>query len=441
MKIFSIIFFTVLLVPIFSAFAEEIDIGKTYWDREIISPNSFAKIIVEDDDMNKKEYPNFADKFTIVVWSDSSPDRIEIELVETGAYSGIFTGKIFVSDSQSEGKKLFASPGDFIYAMYLDTTTPQLNTSSEIIAAAVVKISGEDMSKRLNELDSSMRSNPQSLIPSWIKSNAGWWADGTITDGEFLSGIQFLIENEIITVPQTNVSSETSENVPSWIKSNAGWWADGTITDGDFVDGIQYLIEYGLILIPINHEPEQNISKKPQNTDSKSAEFEAELKKCSEITTTYKRIDCEKPIKKEMTLHTYKTNADRFDLGPVTYYWLGMGSEGNIFEISSTGQAILSIRILAENTSSEIVALNCTSPQICSYDVSDGDKEYKYSGMDFTSGQIALNPGDSREFNMLFGPNIGYGGTKFEYDSSKDYFFRILEPWGDGQIPLNLNEN
>jgi hypothetical protein len=66
---------------------------------------------------------------------------------------------------------------------------------------------------------------------------------------------------------------------------------------------------------------------------------------------------------------------------------------------------------------------------------------FKYSGMDFTSGQIALNPGDSREFNMLFGPNIGYGGTKFEYDSSKDYFFRILEPWGDVQIPLNLNEN
>ena len=97
--------------------------------------------------------------------------------------------------------------------------------------------------------------------------------------------------------------------------------------------------------------------------------------------------------------------------------------------------------ILAENTSSEIVSLNCTSPQICSYDVWDGTMAFKYSGMDFTSGQIALNPGDSREFNILFGPNIGYGGTKFEYDSSKDYFFRILESWGNGEIPLNLNEN
>ena len=86
--------------------------------------------------------------------------------------------------------------------------------------------------------------------------------------------------------------------------------------------------------------------------------------------------------------------------------------------------------MLAENTSSDIVALNCTSPSICSYDVWDGSKSFKYSGMDFTSGQIVLNPDDSREFNILFGPNIGYGGTQFEYDSSKSYIFRINEQFG-----------
>ena len=94
--------------------------------------------------------------------------------------------------------------------------------------------------------------------------------------------------------------------------------------------------------------------------------------------------------------------------------------------------------MLAENTSSEIAALNCTSPQICAYDVWDGSKAFKYSGMDFTSGQIVLNPGDAREFNILFGPNIGYGGTEFEFDSSKDYVFRISEDFGSASIPLNL---
>ena len=139
-----------------------------------------------------------------------------------------------------------------------------------------------------------------------------------------------------------------------------------------------------------------------------------------------------------MTLHTYKMSAEKFDVGPITYYWHGIGSEGNTFETTSSGQAILSIRMLAENTSSETTAINCTSPQICAYDVWNGEKAFKYSGMDFTSGQIVMNPGDSREFNMLFGPNIGYGGTTFEYDSSKDYFFRINEDFGSLAIPLNL---
>ncbi len=42
------------------------------------------------------------------------------------------------------------------------------------------------------------------MIPSWIKNNAGFWADGDIDDATFLNGIEFLIENEII-----NVSSES----------------------------------------------------------------------------------------------------------------------------------------------------------------------------------------------------------------------------------------
>jgi hypothetical protein len=138
-------------------------------------------------------------------------------------------------------------------------------------------------------------------------------------------------------------------------------------------------------------------------------------------------------------LYNYQTNAEHFDLGPITYHWFGVGSEGNGFEITPTGQPILSVRMLAENTSSEITAINCTSPAICNYDVWDGSKSFKYAGMDFTSGQIVMNPGDSREFNILFGPNIGYGGTEFVYDSSKSYEFRINEPFGSFNVPLDLD--
>ena len=94
----------VMLIPLlfFSiplAFSESSNVGDVYWKKEIISSNSFVDIYVHDNDMNKKEYPNFADKFTISVWSDSSPDGLEIQVVETGVFSGIFKGRVFVADS------------------------------------------------------------------------------------------------------------------------------------------------------------------------------------------------------------------------------------------------------------------------------------------------------------------------------------------------------
>jgi len=435
-----VIIFPLLIIVTPLAFADSSNVGTIYWKHDVVSSNSFADIYVKDDDMNKKEYPNFADKFTITVWSDTSPDGLEIQVIENGVYSGIFKGTVYIADSGETAKnQLVSNPGDVLYAKYVDFTLPDGNTS-EIVSAAVVKISGQNMDDLLNTLDPAVRpmTSVQNEIPAWIKNNAGWWADGTISDGEFLSGIEFLIKDGIITVSPTDTSSQTSDAVPAWVKSNAGWWADGTISDGEFVNGIQHLIESGLVSVSTNADTEQMTSAKPKNMDSELAELQAELDKCSEIVTAYKRIDCEKPIKKAMTLHTYKMDAEKFDVGPVTYYWQGIGSEGNEFYITPTGQAILSVRMLAENTSSEITAINCTSPQICAYDAWNGEKAFKYSGMDFTSGQIVMNPGDSKEFNMLFGPNIGYGGTEFEYDSAKEYFFRINEDFGSISIPLNL---
>ena len=86
----------------------------------------------------------------------------------------------------------------------------------------------------------------------------------------------------IIVVPPTTVSSESSEGVPAWVKNNAGWWADGTISDGEFVNGIKHLIKTGLISVSSNAESTQMVSEKPKSDDSKLAALEAELEKCSE---------------------------------------------------------------------------------------------------------------------------------------------------------------
>jgi len=87
-------------------------------------------------------------------------------------------------------------------------------------------------------------------IPSWIKNNARWWADGQIDDNSFVQGLQFLINQGIMKIPSTSQGSGTGSNdIPDWIRNNASWWADDLITDNDFVQGIQYLIEQGIMKI------------------------------------------------------------------------------------------------------------------------------------------------------------------------------------------------
>jgi len=87
----------------------------------------------------------------------------------------------------------------------------------------------------------------QTQIPLWVKNTAKWWSEGQIGDSDFIKGIQYLIQQQIIQVPEISPSSNTVTQIPVWIKNNAGWWANGTINDGDFVKGIQYLIQVKII--------------------------------------------------------------------------------------------------------------------------------------------------------------------------------------------------
>ena len=51
-------------------------------------------------------------------------------------------------------------------------------------------------------------------------------------------------------IPLTTQGSGSGSNeIPSWIKNNAGWWADGSIDDDSFIGGIQFLIEEGIMSI------------------------------------------------------------------------------------------------------------------------------------------------------------------------------------------------
>ena len=97
----------------------------------------------------------------------------------------------------------------------------------------------------------------ETQIPNWVKNNAGWWAANEISEKEFLNGIEYLINNNIIFIPfipcsltaAIAASDPTLEAklVPDWVKNVAGWWAADKIEDADFTNGLEYLIKKDIL--------------------------------------------------------------------------------------------------------------------------------------------------------------------------------------------------
>src|SRR3989449_9383883 len=84
-------------------------------------------------------------------------------------------------------------------------------------------------------------------IPLWVKNTAKWWANGEIGDSDFVKGIEYLIQQDIIKILKKSDTARPENHITAWVKFNAGWWAGGSISDSDFVKGIQYLIQVNII--------------------------------------------------------------------------------------------------------------------------------------------------------------------------------------------------
>ncbi len=87
-----------------------------------------------------------------------------------------------------------------------------------------------------------------SRIPAWIKESAGSWANGEISDNEFLEGIDYMFEQRILSVTR-DIVPQLEWSIPSWVTQPAGWWSNDMITDEAFIEIITYLVEQGLVVI------------------------------------------------------------------------------------------------------------------------------------------------------------------------------------------------
>ena len=99
------------------------NIGEIIFSESVYLVGESAKIRVIDPDMNLN--PETVDRILVEVLSDSDVAGILVDAIESEDDSGLFEALIsFTQNSVSSGNRLFAIPGDSIYAKYEDNTLP-----------------------------------------------------------------------------------------------------------------------------------------------------------------------------------------------------------------------------------------------------------------------------------------------------------------------------
>jgi len=134
--------------------------------------------------------------------------------------------------------------------MVIRSWNDQLNSGDTIVYDAIkvaspqiVEIADEDIP------EPEIQTLKSQYVPIWIKNNAAWWSQELIEDSDFVAGIEYLIQQEIILISDSGDVTNTSNEIPSWIKNNAGWWSEDLITEKEFIDGLQWLVSNGIIQV------------------------------------------------------------------------------------------------------------------------------------------------------------------------------------------------
>ncbi len=100
------------------------NIGKIQFSEENYLSDKTASIRVIDPDLNLN--PESLDHMPIQISSNSDVSGIKVDAIETSERSGTFVATIsFTQNTSSSGNRLFALPGDTIFAKYDDYTIPK----------------------------------------------------------------------------------------------------------------------------------------------------------------------------------------------------------------------------------------------------------------------------------------------------------------------------
>ncbi len=94
----------------------------------------------------------------------------------------------------------------------------------------------------------------------------------------------------VVVISGIGLAYSQSDSIPSWIKNTAGYWANNEITDKEFFSVIQFLVDREIITIPNNDNNNQDDSKKVQELENKLSNLKRLAEKNKEQEKTINNL-------------------------------------------------------------------------------------------------------------------------------------------------------
>jgi len=189
--------YRLLLIPfmIYPALAAENDLNSYHADDDSYDSSEYSLIVSTSDgtlDVGIYTTPKIptTDELTKLMISFLKPDTDRIQLHIDYRVSVTKDGA-YVFGPMS--RLLHTSPGSITIPVKFS------ENGSHIVHIEIEGILFQPLSLETATLTINV-GQAETSIPGWIKNNAGWWADGQIDDGSFVTGLQWLISNGIMKI-------------------------------------------------------------------------------------------------------------------------------------------------------------------------------------------------------------------------------------------------
>jgi hypothetical protein len=174
---------------------EWVKANAAWWANGSITENEFLQgieYLIENKIMKisktkNQDLSSIINTYTLPLGSDTK--YVEITGKFTEKHEGPLTLTIVKPDKIEEKLTTFSRDGTFMTTMVLTSG------SSLGLYNVYAEIKGEEIPVFTFNVQSK-----ETRVPTWIKNNADWWAQGLITDDDFVKGIQYLVEQKIIRV-------------------------------------------------------------------------------------------------------------------------------------------------------------------------------------------------------------------------------------------------